>query len=816
LKKAFLIFFILFCASTVYTQFEDRQSIAIQPPFLNVSPNGTQSSVVITNGFDNIFLGTDFGEPYIATNPRDVLNSICAFNINNLYYTLDGYNWTKNNPTFPGFSVIGDPVMAYDSLGTCYYAQLYQNGATYGITVTKSTNKGVSWVGTTSVYSTTVGLSDKEWITADQTAGPYSNYVYVGWRQFGASNMRFVRSTDLGTTWSAPQTFFGGQGAYVCVGPNGNVQGGSVYFAATSGGGMYINRSTDGGATFSAQVIAATINPPGVSCAGRYTVKNCIRNNEFPRMAADNSFTSTRGNVYCVFAANPIGPDNADIFIIKSTDYGITWTSPQRVNDDATITDQWLPSVSVDNTTGKVFICWYDSRVDVASNLQTRLYAATSTNGGTSFTTNENVSDVSFNPNSMAVGQPGGENYIGDYIGNSSIKNTSYNVWMDGRNNNLGSYVSYYPDYAMTAGPTVRNINNGDSTTYTVVIPGIKGPFNERVKFSVAPDTLPLSGTLQFTFANGKDSISTFPDSVVLKVKAVGSVTPRRYRLNIKGRTSITGTTIHIRTVDLLVNSSQLTIGTNRNGICDFKVNGVQYNSLQNLVFPNGSSVTVEAISPKTVGFNRYVFQNWSDNGSIIHNVVINSNTTLQANYKLQCRLAITSAVGNTFGDNYIDSGTTATFGVFYRHFNFNGTFYIFRGWSGSGPNSYTSTDSTGNDSAVSILIRNTIVETAIWTVMIGIENISTEIPKEYKLYQNYPNPFNPQTNINFDIVKAGIVKITIYDLLGREVETIINQDMSPGRYKIDFSAINYASGLYIYKITSNEFVDVKKMLIVK
>lgn len=816
MKKALLLFFLILCVSNLYSQFSEQQSIAVPPPFLNVSPNGTQSSVVITNGFDNIFLGVDFGEPYIATNPRDPLNSICAYNINNLYYTLDGYNWIKNNPTFTSFSVIGDPVMAYDSLGTCYYAQLYQNGATYGIAVIRSSNKGVSWFGPTSVFSTTSGLSDKEWITADQTAGPYSNYVYVGWRQFGETGMRFSRSTDRGVSWSAPQSFIGGQGAYVAVGPNGNIQGGSVYFAATQGGGMYINRSTDGGATFSPQVIAAVINPPGVQCAGRYTVKNCIRNNEFPRMAADNSFTSTRGNVYVVFAANPTGPDNADIFLIKSTNNGVNWTSPLRVNDDATITDQWMPSVSVDNATGKIFICWYDSRVDEANNLQTRLYAAVSSNGGNSFTTNSNVSDISFNPNNMSVGQPGGEGYIGDYIGNSAIGNTSLNAWMDGRNNNLGSYVSYYPDYAMTVNPSIRNINNGDSTTFSTVVPAIKGPYSERVKFTLSLDTLPQSGTLQLSFANGKDSISSFPDSITVKVKAVGSVTPRRYRLNIKGRSSQTGTNIHIRTVDLLVNSSELIIGTNRGTICDFKVNGTQYNSTQSLVFPNGSQVTVQAISPKTVGFNRYVFVNWSDNGDTTHQVTINGNTTLTANYKLQCRLAVNSSVGNTFGDAFIDSGSTVQFGVLSRNIVFNGTPYNFRGWSGSGNGSYTSSDSTGNDTAVSVLIRNPIVETARWTVPIGIQNISSELPTEYKLHQNFPNPFNPVTNINFDIIKQGVVKITVYDLLGREVETIVNQDMSPGRYRLDFNAANYASGMYLYRIETGDFSDVKKMLIVK
>ncbi len=816
MKTLLLLFVIFFCINTAYSQFEDKQSIAIQPPFLNISPNGTTSSVVITNGYDNIFLGTDFGEPYIASNPRDLNNSICAFNTNGLYYTLDGYNWTRNSPAFAGYSILGDPVMTYDSLGTCYYAQLYQNGATYGIAVMKTTNKGVNWVGPYGVHSTTEGLSDKEWITADQTGGPYSNNVYIGWRQFGASGMRFTRSTNLGVTWSAPLQFSGGQGAYVCVGPNGSTQGGSVYFAATAGGGIFINRSTDGGATFSAQVLAVVVNQPGVSCAGRRTVKDCIRMNDFPHMAADNSYTSARGNVYAVYCGNPSGPDNCDIYLVRSTDYGATWSTELRVNDDATTTDQWLPTVSVDNVTGKVYVTWYDSRVDPTNNLLTRLYGAVSTNGGVSFAPNQNISDVSFNPNSMAVGQPGGEKYIGDYIGNAPQRNSAYHVWMDGRNNNLGSYVAYYPDYAMTVNPSQRNIVNGDSTTYSIVIPSIKGPVSDRIKFSATFDTLPASGSLQVSFANGRDTISTFPDSVTLKIKAVGNVTPRLYRVNIKGRASLTGTMVHIRTVNLLVNTSMLTIGTNRNTICDFKVNGVQYNTTQNLVFANSTVVSVQAISPKIVGFNKYVFVNWSDAGDTTHNVTMNSNLTLTANYKVQYRLLINSTVGNTAGDNYYDSSTTAQFRVLSRNIIFGGVPYQFRGWTGSGANSYTSPDSTGNDSAVNVVMTNPIVETARWSPPIGIIGLGTEIPKEYKLYQNFPNPFNPTTNINFDIIKTDNVKIIIYDLLGREVETLVNMSMTPGRYRVDFTGTAYASGLYFYKITAGDFVDIKKMLIIK
>ena len=391
----------------------------------------------------------------------------------------------KGLPAFPGYGVLGDPVVCYDSVGNAYYVQLYQNGVTYGVVVNKSTDGGMTWFGSYNVENTNAGLSDKEWIVADQTGGPNRNNVYVGWRQFGSSGMRFVRSTNGGVNWSSPLTIDGSQGAYVSVGPNGGIQGGSVYFACLNGGSLSVNRSTDGGATFSAQVTAVSPSPPGVSCAGRNTVKNCIRTDLFPRMAVDNGYSSSRGNVYLVYAGNPAGPDLCDIYLVRSTDYGITWSAPIRVNDDATTTDQWMPAISVDRN-GRVYVCWYDSRVDPANNIMTMLYGAVSTNGGVSFTQNFPISNTAFNPNNMAVGQPGGENYIGDYIGITAIGNTSYAVWMDGRNNSLGSYVGFYPDFGLTASPQASFLNNNDSANITVKIPAVKGPYIGATRFTAA------------------------------------------------------------------------------------------------------------------------------------------------------------------------------------------------------------------------------------------------------------------------------------------------------------------------------------------
>jgi hypothetical protein len=99
----------------------------------------------------------------------------------------------------------------------------------------------------------------------------------------------------------------------------------------------------------------------------------------------------------------------------------------------------------------------------------------------------------------------------------------------------------------------------------------------------------------------------------------------------------------------------------------------------------------------------------------------------------------------------------------------------------------------------------------------IGIVPVSNNIPERFQLNQNYPNPFNPVTNIIFDVAKTTDVKLVIYDLLGKEVETLVNKQMQPGTYKTDWNAAEFPSGIYFYKLTTEDgFVETKKMILVK
>jgi ligand-binding sensor domain-containing protein len=101
--------------------------------------------------------------------------------------------------------------------------------------------------------------------------------------------------------------------------------------------------------------------------------------------------------------------------------------------------------------------------------------------------------------------------------------------------------------------------------------------------------------------------------------------------------------------------------------------------------------------------------------------------------------------------------------------------------------------------------------------VILPVEEKETnEIPSKFTLYQNYPNPFNPSTTIEFDIPERTNVKLIVYDILGREIETLIDKELEPGKYKINFTATNLPSGVYFYTLKTPKFTKTNKMLLIK
>lgn len=116
--------------------------------------------------------------------------------------------------------------------------------------------------------------------------------------------------------------------------------------------------------------------------------------------------------------------------------------------------------------------------------------------------------------------------------------------------------------------------------------------------------------------------------------------------------------------------------------------------------------------------------------------------------------------------------------------------------------------------SAADLIAKNSTAKIKYGTV--GVKNISVEIPKVFSLSQNYPNPFNPTTNIQFGVPKNSLVTIKVYDLLGREVATLLNEQKQAGIYQVDFNAASLSSGVYFYRMQAETFADIKRMVVVK
>jgi hypothetical protein len=106
-------------------------------------------------------------------------------------------------------------------------------------------------------------------------------------------------------------------------------------------------------------------------------------------------------------------------------------------------------------------------------------------------------------------------------------------------------------------------------------------------------------------------------------------------------------------------------------------------------------------------------------------------------------------------------------------------------------------------------------------TTLTGITNLNTGIPDKFSLYQNYPNPFNPVTKIRFEIPLSkggiqGVVSLKVFDITGREIQTLVNEKLNPGTYEVTFNGSNFASGIYYYSLETNGYKQTKKMIFLK
>jgi photosystem II stability/assembly factor-like uncharacterized protein len=522
-------------------------------PQSSIPPNSPEGREIITSnvGFDNFYLGVDFAEPHISANPNNPTEYFNAFNTNATHYTYNGLDWSFQSPNF-GFTMNGDPVTAYDSLGNLYYENMFSSGSNIiGCKVIKSTDNGATW--TTAV--TAISGNDKNWIAADQTAGPYANYVYSTMTNNGVGS--FTRSTDFGAAWQntfspSPQNL---PGMMVAVGPNtigGDVPGGAVYVVTNSGTTFtpvytfYV--STNGGQTFTQKSAQIFANYVGTNVGGRHSVEN-MRTRPYPFITADNSYGTYRGRLYLVYASNtPAGNGNKpDIFCRYSTDQGVTWSSAVVINDDpnTTANHQFMPAIWCDKETGRLYAKWFDTR-NVPTHDSAEVYASYSDNGGITWVTNQNLSTSKFKIDCSTCGGGGTPRYQGDYDAIISNSVTSLSAWSDFRFGSFGSFVAYFPDFAMTISQIADTIKPNESTSTTIKVPAVK-LYDKSVKFTV--ESVPAANFI-YQFPQG-DSLAAYPDSVLLTINA-NNVPDDNYTIRIFG-SGPNGTPVHERNIQLVV-----------------------------------------------------------------------------------------------------------------------------------------------------------------------------------------------------------------------------------------------------------------------
>lgn len=359
------------------------------------------------------------------------------------YSTNGGASFTDGGELPANFNGdAGDPVLARnETTGRIYFSTLSFSGGT--VQVFRSDTNGQNWLAP--VNGTPGGATeDKPWITVDNYPGTGNGNVYLVSRTFGPIHgMRCYRSTDHGDTFG-PSTgvriWDGQNGAFVLVGPDHSVY---VFWreevTEPLSQSLKMVKSTDLGVSFTTPVtllwgLSAVGLDGDLGLTGQRQgtmTFNAFRTNSWPHAAVN----PVSGHLYLVYNDNPAGSDKADIFMMMSTNGGTTWSGPVRINDDATLTDQWMPTIAVTPDGNQLGIFYYSRQEDIANNNLFRYYGRLATISGSIVTFGPSV-PIGDTPSLPEFGRDIVVNsvYMGDYNTAFATSNGIFHVaWADNR-----------------------------------------------------------------------------------------------------------------------------------------------------------------------------------------------------------------------------------------------------------------------------------------------------------------------------------------------------------------------------------------------
>ena len=417
----------------------------------------------------NLITGTESfpnvtqSETYTTANPDNPDQIVVAYNdsrgrfanpinISGASVSTDGgttfTRLTRANGQSPFDNTFGDPVILYNKpSGTWFTAWLDGSCGGQGIGGYKSNTPGDpnSW---THYCAHNGGADDRESGFADNNpSSPFFGRIYISWNDFnvGNANIFVTFSTDNGLTWHSP-IMVSTQATFIRdVQITGDLGGNGVVYIAgmgEGGGGFPHNdnnlifKSTDGGVTWSNTYTGPSFPGPGVTAVGYFA---CMfpDNGGYWRHQGWGEPAAFNNIVHLVYAQHGAGSDPGDVYYIRSTDGGVTFGAPVKLNTDATTRPQWQPNLSV-SPTGTLWATWYDARE--SANCQVgntglpcyRMWSRKSNDNGVTWLPDDMLSDVV----SPLPAQPDNgiqPTYAGDYDYGSALLTKHLTSWVDGR-----------------------------------------------------------------------------------------------------------------------------------------------------------------------------------------------------------------------------------------------------------------------------------------------------------------------------------------------------------------------------------------------
>jgi hypothetical protein len=356
------------------------------------------------------------------------------------------------------YGVWGDPCVIVDTNNNYYFLHLSNPPSGSGSWIDRIVCQKLGSLGGVWSSGTYMGLNgakaqDKEWAVVDRA----NNRIYVTWTQFdsyGSTNLnhisiiRFSASSDGGQTWSEPVRIneVAGdcrdgsdtvEGAVPAVGP-----GGEIYVAWSGPAGIVFDRSLDGGRTWLDKDVRVSDQPGGWD----YRVPGISRANGLPVTACDLSSGPHRGNIYINWSDQRYGPNDTDIWLVRSTDGGSTWSRRKRVNDDPPGRQQFLTWMTIDQSDGTIYLVFYDRRN--YDDTRTDVYLAASRDGGETFV-NTRISQSPFTPSASR--------FFGDYSNISAHNGVIRPIWTRADGTALSTMTAIINPPPRCAGVTLTN-----------------------------------------------------------------------------------------------------------------------------------------------------------------------------------------------------------------------------------------------------------------------------------------------------------------------------------------------------------------------